>query len=329
MKRRDFIAAVGSAAAMPLAARAQQLDTVRRLGVLTTIAESDPEGQARLAALRDGLRRLGWVEGSNLKIDTRAGAGGNQLRLREQAAELIALKPDVLFAAPTPALAVVREATRTLPIVFAQVADPVGAGYVASLAHPGGNITGFAQYEPGLAMKWLELLKQIAPNTVRAAVVHDPAQPTAPAYLSALESGAPSAAIQLERLPASNADGLERAIAAFTSQANGGLIVLPSPVISMHRGVIVKAAAERRLPAVYPWRYFVADGGLASYGTDTIDLYQRAAGYIDRVLKGEKPADLPVQLATKFELVVNLATAKRLGLEVSPMLLARADEVIE
>jgi putative tryptophan/tyrosine transport system substrate-binding protein len=329
MRRREFIAGAASASAMPLAAGAQQFGTVRRLGVLTPIAETDAEGQARLAALRNGLRKLGWVEGSNLQIDLRAGAGENRIRLREQAGELVALKPDVLFAAPTPALAAMREATRILPIVFAQVADPVGAGYVATLAHPGGNVTGFAQYEPGLAGKWLELLKQIAPKIVRAAVVHDPTQPTAPAYLRSLEASASSEGTELERLPARNAEELESVIAAFASKANGGLIVLPSPLVSLHRGVIVKSAAERRLPAVYPWRYFVADGGLACYGTNTIDLYQRAAGYIDRILRGEKPADLPVQLATKFELVINLATARKLGLDIPPMLLVRADEVIE
>jgi len=326
MKRREFVTLLGgTAVAWPLAAHPQE--RMRRIGLL--IASSDNlETTARLSALRDGLRRLGWIDGRNIQIETRLASGDFAL-MRQQAAELVALNPDVLFAAPSSAMGVMRDATSTLPIIFAQLADPVGAGYVASLARPGGNATGFSQFEYAIAVKWLELLKQIAPGVTRAAVLYDPDNAGSLGYLRVIEPDAPKFNLRLAMAPARDAAEISRAIEGFVQEPSGGLIVLPSSVAGAHQEHIIAMAARHRLPAIYPFGYFPRRGGLASYGTDTIDLYRRAASYIDRILKGEKPADLPVQLTDKFELVINLKTAKTLGLELPITLLARTDEVIE
>ncbi len=328
MRRREFIAGLGGAAAWPVVARAQQSGQMRRIGVLMTLSQNDPEGQARIGALRDGLKQLGWIDGRNVRIDYRW-AGGDVDRLPIQAAELAALKPDVVFAAPTSALVAMQKVTRTIPIVFAQVSDPLGAGHVASLARPGGNITGFTQFEFVIGVKWLELLKQIAPGVARVAIVHNPNNPISAEYLSAMRPGEASLGVQLSPAPVRNADEIERAIVGIAREPNGGLIALPNTVISANREQVIALAARHRLPAVYPLRYFAINGGLVSYGVDNHDLYRRAASYVDRILKGEKPGDLPVQKADKFELVINLKTAKALGLDVPMSLLARTDEVIE
>jgi putative ABC transport system substrate-binding protein len=329
MRRRDFITLVGGATvAWPITARAQQPDRVWRIGVLMDLAESDPEGQAYVAAFQEGLQKLGWTDGRNVRINLRWGAGEPD-RLRAYAAELVGLKPDVIAAGATSALASLQQATRTIPIVFAQVSDPVHGGFVASLAHPGGNITGSALYEYAIVVKWLELLKQIAPRVDRVAVIYDPANITSAGQLREIETGAPSFGVRLSASPVRDAGEIERAVEAFASEPNGGLIVLPNSVTNVHRELIIALAAKNRLPAVYAYRVQVTSGGLASYGVDIRDLYRRAASYVDRIFKGEKPADLPVQFATKFELVINLKTAKALGLDPPISLLARTDEVIE
>jgi len=330
LRRRDFITLLGGAAAVwPLAARAQQGERVRRIGVLAPLPETDAEGQARIAALRKGLRDLGWTEGRNIKIDYRATAG-DPARAHAFAAELVALKPDVIIvAAVSETLTTLQRETRTIPIVFTQIHDPVASGFVASLARPGGNLTGFSMFDATTGSKWLELIRQIAPGVTRAGIIYDPGSPSSKDLLPAIEAGAPSLGLRLSHFPVRNGAEIERAVSEFAAEANGGLIVLPGSVIVIHRELIVALEARHRLPAVHALRYFVALGGLASYGVDNIDLYRRAASYVHRILKGEKPADLPVQAATKFELVINLTTAKALGIDVPPTLLARADEVIE
>jgi putative tryptophan/tyrosine transport system substrate-binding protein len=327
MRRRDFITLLGSAAAWPLAARAQQGERIRLIGVLISTAADDPEGQARIAAFRQGLQELGWTEGRNIRIDIRTAADADQFRTH--AAELVALAPDVVLAATTPGVTAVQHATRTVPVVFVTVFDPVSAGFVSNLARPGGNTTGFALPEYGTSAKWLELLKEIAPSVTRVAVVRDPALVSGTGQLAAIQAVAPSFSVDLNPVDVRDTLEMERAVAAFARSANGGLIVTGSPASVTHRGVIITLAARHRLPAVYPFRYFVASGGLVSYGPNSTDPYRRAAGYVDRILKGEKPADLPVQQPTKYELVINLKTAKALGLEVPATVLARADEVIE
>jgi ABC-type uncharacterized transport system substrate-binding protein len=329
MKRRKFIALLGGAAtAWPLAARAQQSDSVRRLGVLLSAAETDPEGKARVAALREGLHELGWSEGRNLKVDYRW-TGGDDVRARAYAAELVGSHPDVIFAAPSAALASVQRATRTIPIVFAQISDPVGAGFVNSLAHPGGNITGFALFEFAIGAKWLELLKQIAPSVTRVAAIYDPATPSAPGFLPMIEAAGRSFGVDVFTHAVHDTTEIERIINAFAAEPNGGLIPVASALIAVQRDFVISLANRHRLPNVYAFRYYPAKGGLASYGVDNIDLHKRAASYIDRILKGEKPANLPVQLANKYQLVINIKTAKALGLDIPVSVLARTDEVIE
>jgi putative ABC transport system substrate-binding protein len=330
MRRREFITLLGGAAvARPLGARADQAERVRRVGVLMASAADDLENQARMAAFLQGLAQLGWTDGGNVRIDTRW-ATTNADDLRRHAAELAALSPDVLVAATGSAtVAPLLQATRTVPIVFVVVIDPVGAGFVANLARPGGNATGFTMFEYGLSGKWLELLKQVAPRMTRAVVLRDPTVASGIGQFAAIQAMAPSLGVDLSPVDARDALEIERAVTAFARSGNGGLIVTPSPVATRHRDLIVTLAARHRLPAVYSWRYFVTAGGLISYGPDSIDQYRRAAGYVDRILKGERPADLPVQAPTKYELVINLKTAKVLGLDVPQALLARADEVIE
>ena len=327
MRRREFITLIGSVATgWLLAARAQQPDRVRRVGVLMNLAVGDPEGEARIAAFVQALQRLGWSDGRNLRIDHRW-AAGDAGRFKGYAEELLALAPDVILAAATPSVQALQRATRTVPIVFAIVADPVGAGFVDSLARPGGNATGFTPFEYGISGKWLELLKEIAPRVTRVAVLRD--LTIGLGQLGAIQSVAPSLGVQVSPVGVRDASEIERSIATFGHGPNGGLIVLGAPLAIIQRDLITTLAARHQLPAVYPVRLFVVAGGLVSYGPDSIDPYRRVAGYVDRILKGEKPADLPVQNPTKFELVINLKTAKALGLDVPPTLLARADEVIE
>jgi putative tryptophan/tyrosine transport system substrate-binding protein len=328
VKRRDFITLIGGAAAWPLAARAQQPERMRRVGVLMHLAADDPEGQARIAAFTQGLQELRWTIGRNVRIDYRWAAGDAE-RGRKYAAELVALAPDVILAAGGAVVAPLLQASRTVPIVFAQTPDPVGAGFVASLARPGGNATGFTIFEFGMGGKWLELLKEIAPRVTRAAVLRDAALAAGIGQLGAIQSLAPSFGVELSPIDVRDAGEIERAVTAFARSPNDGLLVTGSALATVHRDLIVALAARHRLPAVYTLRLFVAAGGLISYGPDSIDPYRQAAGYVDRILKGEKPADLPVQAPTKYELVINLKTAKALGLEVPPSLLARADGVIE
>lgn len=328
MRRRAFIAGLAGAAALPLAARAQQSDAVRHVGLLMAQAPGDQEALDREAALRDGLKELGWIEGRNLRLEVRSAAGNEDRRLA-LAAELVRLAPDVIVASATTSLAALQHATSTIPIVFAQVTDPVGAGFVKSLARPGGNITGFTQHEFSIGVKWLELLKELAPRTEHAGVIYDPDNPASTGYLSATRPAMPAFHMQSSEHPVRNAAEIERAIAAIASQPNAGFIVLPGPGPSIRRDQVVALAAQHRLPAVYPFRYWVPRGGLAAYGIDNIDLHRRAASYVDRILKGEKPAELPVQNAIKFQLVINLKTAKALGLDPPIALLARTDEVIE
>jgi putative tryptophan/tyrosine transport system substrate-binding protein len=329
VKRRAFITLLGGAAAWPLAARAQQpADRMRRIGVLMNLAADDAEGQARLAAFLQGLQESGWAVGRNVRIDLRWGAANNEL-YRKYAAELVALAPDVVLAAGGVVAQELQKASRTIPIVFANAADPVGIGLVASLARPGGHTTGFTIFEFGMGGKWLELLKQIAPGTTRAAVLRDSSTASGHAEFGAVQAVAPSFGVELRPVDLRDTDEIERAIAAFAGISNGGLLVTQNSFAILHRKLIITLAARHRLPAIYAYSSFVTDGGLISYGPDSMDGYRRAAGYVDRILKGEKPADLPVQAPTKYNLVINLQTAKALGLEVPPMLLARADEVIE
>jgi ABC-type uncharacterized transport system substrate-binding protein len=329
VKRREFITGLAGAAAWPLAARAQQGERMRRIGVLTSgAAADDPDGQTRSAAFVQGLRQLGWTDGRNMRIDHRWGAGDAD-NLRKYAAELVALAPDVIMASGTATVAPLLQATRTVPIVFAQVTDPVGAGFVDSLAKPGGNATGFLLFEYAISGKWLELLKEIAPHVSRAGVIRDPAQTAGTGQFGVIQSVAPSLGMEVSTINVRDAPEIERGIAAFARSANGGLILTSSALSVVHRDLIVTLAARHKLPAVYYRRQYVTGGGLISYGPDVAEQNRRAAGYVDRILKGEKPADLPVQAPTKYETVLNLKTAKTLGLEIPPTLLARADEVIE
>jgi ABC-type uncharacterized transport system substrate-binding protein len=329
MKRRVFITLIGgAAAAWPHAARAQQVERMPRIGVLLNLAENDPEGKARLGAFLQGLQQLGWTIGRNVQIEYRWGAGDPD-RTRGYAAELAALAPDVILATGSAALGQLLQATRTVPIVFTQTLDPVGGGFVDSLARPGGNATGFLTFEYSLSGKWLELLKQIIPGMTRAAVLRDAADPAGTAQFGAIQSVAPSFGVELSPVNVRDAGEIERAVTAFARSSNGGLIVVAGGLVIVHRELIIALAARHRLPAVYFNRIYVTGGGLISYGPENFDQYRRAAGYVDRILKGEKPADLPVQAPTKYELLINLKTAKALGLTVPPTLLARADEVIE
>src|SRR5262249_4272782 len=327
VKRREFISLLGGAvAAWPLTAHAQRADRVQRIGVLMNLAADDPEGQARIVAFVQGLQQSGWTDGHNVRIDTRW-AAGDAARFQRYAEELLALAPDVILASATPSVQALQHATRTVPIVFANVGDPVGMGLVASLARPGGNTTGFSFFEFGFGAKWLELLKEIAPGVTRVAVLRD--LTIGPAQLSAIQAVAPSFGVELSAVGVRDVGEIERSVAAFARSSSGGLVVTASTSALVHRDLITMLAARHRLPAVYPFRYFVTVGGLISYGPNPLDQYRRAAGYVDRILKGEKPADLPVQSPVKYELAINLQTAKALGLTVPPSLLARADEVIE
>jgi putative ABC transport system substrate-binding protein len=328
MRRREFITLLGGAAACPLAARAQQAERVRRIGVLLSLSADDPQGQARLIAFVQGLQQLGWTDGRNMRIDARW-SGGNADDARKYAAELVALAPEVILASGGSVAGPVLQVTRTVPVVFTITPDPVGAGFVASLAQPGGNATGFTQVEYGTSAKFLELLKEIAPRVTRAAVLRDPAIPQGIGQFAVIQSVAPSLRIEVNPVDIRDAGDIERAVTAFAHSLNGGLIVPGSGLATVHRELIIRLAARHKLPAVYPARYFVTSGGLMSYGADLIDPHRLAAGYVDRILKGEKPADLPVQAPTKYELVINLKTAKAMGLTVPEALLARADEVIE
>jgi putative ABC transport system substrate-binding protein len=327
IRRRDFITLLGGAAARPLAAGAQQPERVRRIGVLMSVAADGPEGQARLAAFLKGLQQLGWTDGRNIRIDYRWGAGDAE-RSRKYAAELVTLGPDVILASGDPVMAL-QQATRSVPIVFTIIADPVGAGLVDSMARPGGNSTGFMSYEHGFGAKWLELLKEIAPSVKRAAVIRNADESAGIAQFAGIQGVAPALGVELSPIGVRDAGEIERAVTSFARFPNGGLIVTGSAPAAIHRDLIVTLAARHKLPAVYPGRFFVAAGGLISYGPDLVDQHRRAAGYVDRILKGEKPVDLPVQAPTKYELVINLTTAKALGLTVPDTLLARADEVIE
>jgi putative ABC transport system substrate-binding protein len=329
MIRREFITILGGAvAAWPLQARAQPSERVRRIGVLMNGAADDQDAQASVTAFLQTMQQLGWSDGRNVRIEYRWG-DGNADNIRQYAAELAALAPDVIFATGTAGMRPLLQATRTVPIVFAQVADPVGAGFVNSLSRPGGNATGFMQFEYSLSAKWLELLKQIAPNVTRAAVIRDPDITAGIGQFAVIQSVASSVGIEVSPVNVRDAGEIERAVTAFALGSNGGLIVTASALSSFHRELIFALAARHKLPAVYYRRGFVTGGGLISYGYDAADQFRRAAGYVNRILKGEKPSDLPVQAPTKYELVINLKTAKSLGLEIPPTLLARADEVIE
>ena len=326
MKRREFITLLcGAATTWPLAARAQQNERMRRIGVIMPFAEGNPEGQARNAAFLQELKKLGWMEGRNLQIEYRWDTSD----LRKAATELVMWSPDVILASSTPALAALQQATRTVPIVFAQVADPVSGGFVASLAKPGGNITGFTNFDYSIGAKWVELLKEIAPHVTRIGVIREPTSTGSIGQFAAIQSAALSFGLDVNPLGGQDARDIEHTVAEFARGSNCGLISVASPLLVNNRVLIISLAARHRLPAVYPFRTFAADGGLMSYGSDSIDPFRQAAGYVDRILKGEKPADLPVQRATKFELVINLKTAKSLGLTVPSSLLSRADEVIE
>jgi putative ABC transport system substrate-binding protein len=329
MRRRELLALLGSAATgWPLAARAQQRERMWRLGVLMTGAADDPQSAARIAALAQGLSELGWTIGRNVRLDYRWG-GGSPDDIRKHAAELAALSPNVIVANGSLAVAAAQAVTRTVPIVFSSVIDPVGAGFVESLARPGGNTTGFTLFEYGVAGKWLELLKEIAPRVTRAAVLRDPGIAAGSGQLGAIQSVAPQLGVELRPVGVRDAGEIERGLSTFASGANGGVIVTGSGLALVHRELIIALVARHRLPAVYSSGAYAISGGLISYGPDSLDLFHRVAGYVDRILKGEKPADLPVQAPTKYELVINLKTAKALGLDVPPTLLARADEVIE
>ena len=329
MRRRDFIkATVSAVTAWPLAGRAQQRDRMRRIGVLMALAADDPAGQARFIAFVQALQELGWTDGRNVRIDTRWAAGDAE-RFRRYAAELVALAPDVILASGGTGVGALLRVSRTVPIVFTQTQDPVGAGYVDSLARPGGNTTGFTSMEYGIGGKYLELLKEIAPRIARAAVLRDPTIPQGIGQFGAIQAVAPSLGVELRPIDVHDAPEIERAVKAFARSANGGLIVTGSALSALHRDLIIMLAARHKLPAVYWERFFVTGGGLISYGADSIDPHRRAAGYVDRILKGEKPADLPVQASDKYELAINLKTARELDLTVPPTLLARADEVIE
>ena len=330
MKRRDFIRFVGGAAAWPLAAQAQQPERVRRIGVLIPLSENDTAAQAEVTAFLEGLQQLGWTSGRNARIEIRWAAGDVD-RIRSYAKELVALQPDVILARTTPVTAALLQETRTIPIVFVGPSDPVGAGFAASMARPGGNATGFTNVEASLGGKWVELLREIYPRTARIGVLWDPQ--TSPGggsfYLRLVQGAARSVAMEATPLPVNDAADIERTIEAFARTPDGGLLVQPDVTIHSNRALIISLAGRHRLPAVYTFPYYVTEGGLASYGIDPVDLYRRAAPYVDRILRGAKPSDLPVQAPVKFELTINLKTARALGITIPPMLLARADEVIE
>ena len=328
MRRREFITVVGGiAASWPLVARGQQA-TMRRVGVLIGTTESDPETKRRVEGLVQGLREAGWIEDHNIHLDYRF-AGADPDRMRRYSNEIMALAPDVIVVHSNDFLAALRQANRTIPTVFAQVGDPVGSGFVESLARPGGNLTGFTSFEAGIGGKWLQIVKEIAPGIKRTLVLLDAKIGTNLEFLHAAESAASATGVTVTAGPIQDASELENSIAGFAADRLGGLVVLPSPLVAVNRERIITFAAQYRLPAVYPFRFFAISGGLVSYGVDTADLYRRAASYVDRILKGAKPADLPVQQPTKFELVINLKTARALSIEVPPTLLARADDVIE
>jgi putative ABC transport system substrate-binding protein len=329
MKRREVITLLGGTAlAWPLAARAQQGERLRRIGVLMSYAEGDPEGKDRFAALHDQLGKLGWADGRNVAIETRWTAGHANLML-VFATELVTQPVDVIVAQSTPVLGVVKQLTNTIPVVFTQVADPAGSGFVSNYARPGGNITGFTDYDPAIAGKWLEILKEAAPRINRVTVFFDPDQVNHQRFLRVIESSAPALKMQVSFATVHNRAEIEQAIANAAGQSDGALIVLPGPLHNTQRASIIEAAARYRLPAVYPFKYYVKEGGLLYYGTDQLAQWPDAAGYVDRILKGEKPADLPVQAPTKYDLAINLKTAMTLGLTVPATLIARADEVIE
>jgi putative ABC transport system substrate-binding protein len=329
MRRRQFIALLGGAAvAWPIAARAQQPERMRRIGVLMDLAADDPEGQARLTAFRAEFSRIGWTDGGNARIDIRWGAGLSN-RMREHAAELVALMPDAILASGSPSVAALQQSTTKLPVVFTSVVDPVGAGFVTSLARPGGNITGFMLLEYSVGTKWLELLKDVEPRVTRVAVLRDPTLASGSGQFGAIQAVASSFGVELSPIGMGNASEIEDAVNVFARGAKGGLIVTASTLATLHRELIVALASRHRLPAIYSNRLFAAGGGLLCYSPDRINQFRQAAAYVDRILKGEKPGDLPVQAPTKYELVINLKTARALGLEVPPTLLARADEVIE
>ena len=326
--RREVITGLGSAAAWPLAARAQQTERVRRIGVLMSLAVQDTVAQVRYAAFLQGLQQSGWEVGRNVRIETRW-IPGNPDHIRKAAAELVALAPDVILAAGSASTGPLQQATRSIPIVFVHTPDPVGAGFVTSMSRPGGNATGFTNFEYGMGAKWLELLKQIAPNVARAAIIRDPTITAGIGQWGAVQAVAPSLGIDVVPVNIHESGEVERALEGLAASPNGGLVVTGSGLAIVNRELIVTLAGRHKLPAVYNERLFVAAGGLASYGADLVEQYRQAAGYVDRILKGEKPADLPVQAPTKYELVINLKTARALGFEVPPTLLARADEVIE
>jgi putative ABC transport system substrate-binding protein len=330
MRRREFITLVGcSAAAWPYSARAQQADRMRLIGVLMAYAESDPEGQAWVAAFREGLQQLGWAEGRNIQIATRF-ATPEVEAMQRFAKELVELQPDLILSQSTPTTAALLQQTRTIPIIFANIADPIGSGFVASFPRPGGNATGFILYEPTMAGKWMELLREIAPRVNRVAILFNPATATYfEYYMNPLKAAAASYGVEAIAAPIQDRSDLEAVFAAQARESNSSLILMPDSFLNAHGVEITSLAARYRCPTVYPYRLFTKVGGLLSYGNDVFDNYRRAASYADRILKGEKPADLPVQAPTKFELVINLKTAKALGLEIPPPLLARADEVIE
>jgi putative tryptophan/tyrosine transport system substrate-binding protein len=327
MKRREFITLIGGAA-WPLAVQAQQPDRMRRIGVLIGTAESDPDGQNRLTALRNGMQELGWLDGQNVRIDVRWGTSDGLTR--DYAVEIVRFSPDVIVANGTPACFAFKQQTQTIPVVFAQVIDPVGQGLVQNLARPRGNLTGFTNYEFSIGGKWLQLLKEIAPRLIQVAVLfHPPTAPFAGSFLDLIEEAAHSLSVEMVTSPIHNEVGISDAIDVCARNPDSGLMVIPSIFMSARRKLIVELAAQSRVPALYPFRYFAASGGLMSYGIDDEDLFRRAASYVDRILKGERPGDLPVQQPTKFELVINLKAAKALGLDVPPTLLTRADAVIE
>jgi putative ABC transport system substrate-binding protein len=329
MKRRDFISLLGgTAAAWPLVARAQQPERMRRIGLLLSATADDAEFQVWVGAFLQGLALLGWTLGRNLRIETRW-TGANPADIRNHAAELVALAPDLILAHGTSTVAPLLQVTRTVPVVFVSTTDPVGAGLVDSLARPGGNATGFMAFEYSLSGKWLELLKQIVPGVTRVAILRDASQGSGTNYFAVIQAMAPLLRVEVSPVNTGDAGEIERAVTAFARAPNGGLVVTPSPAARLHRNVIATLAARHQLAAVYPYRYFIAAGGLISYGPDYIDQYRQAAGYVDRILKGEKPADLPVQAPTKYELVINIKTAKALGLTIPPTMLTLADEVIE
>jgi putative ABC transport system substrate-binding protein len=331
MRRREFFGLVGSAATVwSLAARAQQADPIRKVAVLMFFAAEDPEGKARLQVFSQSLRKTGWIEGENLRTEVRW-AGDNAERYHQYASELVGSAPDVILASGSQSVVALQQVTQRVPIVFGNVIDPVGAGFVTSLARPGGNTTGFTAFEYSVSGKWLELLKELAPNLKRVAVLREPSISTGIGQFAAIQTmaSASSAGVELSVIDPSALSGIERALAAFAHEPNGGVIVTASTLTTAYRESIISLINRYRLPAVYAFRYFAADGGLASYGPDTIDVFRRAAAYVDRILKGEKPADLPVQAPTKYELVINLRTAMAIGLNLPPALLARADEVIE